>query len=66
MFSCKKEIKKEPTNTTATSYKIPVYAWAILPENKTDEELKNQFENLKINGVVGLMYAAGHDPLFYQ
>ena len=49
VFSCKKNIKKDLVTPPTPSYKIPVYAWTILPENKTDEELKNQFENLKNN-----------------
>ncbi|MEW7278985.1 family 10 glycosylhydrolase [Aquimarina sp. 2201CG1-2-11] len=66
VFSCKKEIKKDLVTPPNPSYKIPVYAWAILPENKTDNELKSQFKSLKNKGIDGLMYSAGHDPLIYK
>ncbi len=66
LISCKKDVKTENKNETSNTYKIPVYAWAILPEDATNEELKTQFQDLKNKGIDGLMYSAGHDPLAYK
>ncbi|GGX26277.1 hypothetical protein GCM10007384_29280 [Aquimarina muelleri] len=61
--SCKKEVKKV---MVSSPYKIPLYAWAQLPQDATDEELKKEYQDLKNKGVDGLMYSAGHDPLTYK
>lgn len=62
----KTEIKTEATKETPPAYKIPLYAWAHFPKDATDEDLKNQFEDLKSKGIDGLMYSAGHDPSTYK
>lgn len=46
--------------------KIPVYAWLGHQEQKTLNELKEQFIDLKLKGIDGLMYSAGHDPETYK
>ena len=40
-------------------YKIPVYGWLGGPGKATDQELKDQFTNLKNKGIDGLMYNGG-------
>ncbi|WP_103865995.1 hypothetical protein [Aquimarina sp. I32.4] len=62
LIACKKEEKKPPEVT----YKTPLYAWAQLPKDATDQELKTEFQELKNKGVDGLMYSAGHDPAIYK
>lgn len=56
LFSC----------TPEDQYKIPVYAWMGGPGEATDEEIKEQFTNLKDRGVDGLMYNGGQDPDTYR
>ena len=46
--------------------KIPVYVWMGHQEQSTDKELKKQFKDLKVKGIDGLMYSAGHDPETYK
>lgn len=47
-------------------YKIPVYGWLGGPGKATDQELKDQFTNLKNRGIDGLMYNGGQDPKTYS
>jgi len=49
----------------ANMNKIPVYAWESGPRNKTDEELVNEFKDLKRKGIDGLMYNGGQDTATY-
>ena len=56
LFSC----------TQTEQPKIPCYAWMGGPGKATDQELKNQFDDLKDKGVDGLMYSAGQDPEVYR
>ncbi len=46
--------------------KITCYAWLSSPKEVTDNELKEQFIDLKKKGIDGLMYSAGHDPESYK
>ncbi len=46
-------------------YKIPVYGWLSGPGKMTDQELKDQFTDLKTKGIDGLMYNGGQDPSTY-
>jgi len=46
--------------------KIPVHAWMGYDEKMTDQELKDQFKDLKSKGIDGIMYNAGHDPETYR
>ncbi len=56
LFSCSK----------GQEYKIPVYGWLGGPGESTDEELKDQFTNLKNKGIDGLMYNGGQNPETYR
>ncbi|EZH74541.1 hypothetical protein ATO12_12285 [Aquimarina atlantica] len=64
LVACKN--KAETEKDVITKNKIPVFAWAHLPENASDDELRKQFQELKNKGIDGLMYSAGHDPLTYK
>ncbi len=46
--------------------KIPVYAWLSHSKDMNDIELAEQFKDLKLKGIDGLMYSAGHDPEVYK
>ena len=46
--------------------KIPVHAWMGGPGAATDQELANNFADLKSKGVDALMYNGGHDPEVYR
>lgn len=46
--------------------KIPVYAWMGGPGKATDQELEEQFLDLKQKGIDGLLYSGGHDPETYR
>jgi len=46
--------------------KIPVYAWLGGPGNASDEEIQQEFEDLKTYGVDALMYNGGQDPEVYR
>ena len=59
LISCKNENKLPP-------YKIPLYAWNQFSTTASDEDLKNQFEDLKNKGIDGLMYSAKHKPETYK
>ncbi len=56
VFSCSPE----------TRTKIPVYAWLSGPGESSDIELLEYFNELKDNGIDGLMYSAGQDPDVYS
>ena len=47
-------------------YKIPVYGWLSGPGQKSDQEIRNEFNALKNKGIDGLMYQGGHDPETYR
>lgn len=47
-------------------YKIPCFAWMSGPGKTTDQDLQEQFTELKNKGIDGLMYNGGHDPSTYQ
>ncbi len=47
-------------------YKVPVYAWLGGPEEATDEEIKENFADLKSKGIDVLMYNGGQDPATYK
>lgn len=46
--------------------KIPVFAWMGGPGEASDQELLDQFKELKSKGIDGLMYNGGHDPETYK
>lgn len=50
----------------AEKTKIPVHAWMGHDNKSTDQELINQFKDLKSKGIDGIMYNAGHDPETYR
>ena len=53
------------TSEEASTTKIPVHAWIGGPGDKTDEELKAQFDDLKSKGIDALMYNGGQDAAVY-
>lgn len=62
--SCKTESKKvEPASE---KYKIPVHAWVGHNKDASDEDLKNNFTDLKEKGIDRLMYNGGQDPETYR
>jgi hypothetical protein len=46
--------------------KIPVYGWLGGPGELTDQQLRDQFTDLKNKGIDGLMYNGGQDPETYR
>ncbi|MGQ1890933.1 hypothetical protein ACT29H_10855 [Thermophagus sp. OGC60D27] len=48
------------------SEKIPVHAWMGGPGKATDQEILDQFTNLKSKGIDALMYNGGHNPATYE
>jgi len=46
--------------------KIPVHAWMGGPGEATDEEIAENFADLKEKGIDALMYNGGHDPSTYE
>jgi len=46
--------------------KIPVYAWLGGPGESTDQEIKENFEDLKTKGIDVLMYNGGQNPDVYK
>ncbi len=51
--------------TSEPEYKIPAYAWMGGPGKATDEQIKQDFSDLKAKGIDGLMYNGGHEPEIY-
>ena len=51
---------------TTEAYKIPVYGWMGGPGEATDQEIKDQFTQLKDRGIDGLMYNGGQNPETYK
>lgn len=47
-------------------YKVPVYAWLGGPGKAPDQEIKDQFTQLKKRGIDGLMYNGGQNPETYR
>ena len=45
---------------------IPAYAWLGGPGKASDEEIRDNFTDLKNKGIVGLLYNGGHDPQTYK
>ncbi|MCG8306848.1 MAG: hypothetical protein MI975_05600 [Cytophagales bacterium] len=60
LISCSVEQKK------LRNYKVPVYGWLGGPGQKTDQELEEQFSDLKNRGIDGLMYNGGQNPETYK
>ncbi len=60
--ACTPSAKEEAKEKT----KVPVYAWMGGPGKATDEELKNNFTDLKNKGVDVLMYNGGQNPETYE
>ena len=64
VVACSSSTKQEDKPTE--SIKIPVYAWLGGPKDATDEEVKNNFTDLKSKGIDVLMYNGGQDPAVYK
>jgi len=45
---------------------VPVYAWLGGPGKATDQEIRDNFTDLKNKGIIGLLYNGGHDPETYK
>jgi len=58
-FSCSQPKKTE-------DHKIPVYGWLSGPKQMSDQEIRNQFHDLKQRGIDGLMYNGGQNPETYK
>ena len=56
LFSC----------NTSDKYKIPVYGWMGGPGEATDQEIREEFAQLKKRGIDGLMYNGGQNPETYK
>jgi hypothetical protein len=63
LAACKPVSEKTQTNAAP---KVPVYAWLGGPGKATDEEIRNDFTDLKSRGIIGLLYNGGHDPATYR
>ena len=61
-----KKIISSATTEDLSDIKVPVYAWLGGPREATDEEIKENFIDLKNKGIIGLMYNGGHDPETYK
>jgi hypothetical protein len=67
LFTCAKKDQKSTAETSdSEAIKVPVYAWLGGPGKATDEEILNEFTDLKEKGIIGLMYNGGHDPATYS
>jgi len=70
LFSCnppsEKKSQLKASVDALSDVKVPVYAWMSGPRRATDEEIKENFTDLKNKGVIGLMYNGGHDPATYK
>ena len=71
LTACSSPAGKKTQNSEAESpelsdIKIPVYAWLGGPGSATDEEIRENFTDLKNKGIVGLLYNGGHDPATYK
>jgi hypothetical protein len=53
-------------SSCAEKSKIPVYAWMGHKDKMTDQELTDQFNDLKEKGIDGIMYNGGHEPETYS
>lgn len=51
---------------TGRESKIPVYAWLSGPGMATDKEISDEFIDLRMKGIDGLMYNGGQDPETYR
>lgn len=58
--------KPPATKISGSETKIPVYGWLGGPGKSTDQELKDQFTDLKNKGIDGLMYNGGQKPETYR
>ncbi|MDH5398076.1 MAG: hypothetical protein OEX02_08020 [Cyclobacteriaceae bacterium] len=47
-------------------YKIPVYGWLGGPGELSDQEIREEFRDLKARGIDGLMYNGGQDAETYH
>jgi len=70
LSACKTSTDQKNDSSTTTGdlfdIKVPVYAWLGGPREASDQEIKDDFEDLKNKGIIGLMYNGGHDPATYK
>jgi hypothetical protein len=70
LAACNAPSEKNGDSSTSTvelsDIKVPVYAWMGGPGSATDQEIKENFTDLKNKGIIGLMYNGGHDPETYK
>ena len=62
----KKQQQSDAATQAQAEIKVPVYAWLGGPGKATDEEIRDNFTDLKNKGIIGLLYNGGHDPETYK
>jgi len=62
----KKKQQSDADTPELSDIKVPVYAWLGGPGKATDQEILDNFTDLKNKGIIGLLYNGGHDPLTYK
>jgi len=62
----KKQQQSDADSPDLSDIKVPVYAWLGGPGEATDQEILDNFTDLKNKGIIGLLYNGGHDPLTYK
>ncbi len=62
----KKKQQSDAGTPELSDIKVPVYAWLGGPGKATDQEILDNFTDLKNKGIIGLLYNGGHDPLTYK
>lgn len=66
-LSCSKPQETQTdTSTSDSDYKIPVYGWLGGPGDATDQQIRDNFTDLKNRGIDGLMYNGGQNPETYH
>ncbi len=58
--------KSDADTPDLSDIKVPAYVWLGGPGKATDQEILDNFTDLKNKGIIGLLYNGGHDPLTYK
>ena len=61
-----KKQQSDAATTELSDIKVPVYAWLGGPGKATDQEIRDNFTDLRNKGIIGLLYNGGHDPATYK
>jgi len=62
----KKMQQCDAASSELSDIKVPVYAWLAGPGKATNQEIRDNFTDLKNKGIIGLLYNGGHDPETYK